>query len=574
MPILIDESGESGHIATGRRRRTYGEHAPAVISALLLSTFHLSCSFPFILFFSVSSMPEIPLELVEQILIRADLQTISRCRQVSKGFDQLILSSQAIQYKVELDANGYADGPPGGLPTSERLQALQSLTTAWATMQPTNTVHFPINIRRVLSTPYGLFGDHFVWFTDLEICVMQIPSVYRGIPMKKWTIAPRVVVERLQTFVIDQDQDLFVAVELHNDECTMSLWSLTTGDAYTNATKQTFSLDVGVGHGHPTSCGFGPIDIYDSFIGVLFYSNIQGGEEADELESLFLYNWKTGELITRIHGPRMHFSFLTEKHLLLTYAHNLTPVPDNRTAVLSVIDLETLVDAGARDYEIPDLKPVCELHSPEFYHADDMCPSFESRRSRRNAYSLRVPFYRGEDRILAWVMTMSWAHTAILLRTSTIMDFIHSVEKGDLEKGHKFAWEDWATKCCGIFYDRDEDFTPKACGTNVVTITPVDVVIPDNTSSIALFDFASGRAKRLRSDDRRSEPAGSLWHRHDAFKYQVHYRGTLETRCPARRLGIPERILLAERPQDVLLGDHCIIIVDMDESQPFRMVSF
>jgi len=107
------------------------------------------------------SLDDVPNELLEHILWETDAQTTTRCRQVSKRFNDLISTSISLQYKIELAMACLQDGPPGEMTISERLQALRTRRAAWASGKFTDDGTCNPKHRNWVFT-----GTHFAWMRD------------------------------------------------------------------------------------------------------------------------------------------------------------------------------------------------------------------------------------------------------------------------------------------------------------------------------------------------------------------------------------------------------------------------
>ncbi|KAH8111595.1 hypothetical protein DFH11DRAFT_1690281 [Phellopilus nigrolimitatus] len=73
----------------------------------------------------------IPPEIVVTVFSNLDWRTLVRCSVVCRFWRQLIRETLALQYKIELGANGVDDGPAGGLSVTERMRLLLERRRAW-----------------------------------------------------------------------------------------------------------------------------------------------------------------------------------------------------------------------------------------------------------------------------------------------------------------------------------------------------------------------------------------------------------------------------------------------------------
>jgi len=180
-------------------------------------------------------MQSLPNEILELILFCTDAQDLVRCFQVSQRFSDLISDSISLQYKIELALNGMVDGPSGGMNVSERLQALRTRKTAWASQQFAGTRTFTVS-----QYEWAFTGTHFAHLklqTSLELEIIQIPCNISGITESSWTLPIAVSSEQIvQGFTIDGSQDLLVLIKGRRElEWTMEARSLATGYRHPDA---------------------------------------------------------------------------------------------------------------------------------------------------------------------------------------------------------------------------------------------------------------------------------------------------------------------------------------------------
>ena len=105
-----------------------------------------------------------------------------------------------------------ADGPPGGLITSERLELLRSYETSWKNIQWSE--HHTFSYPEGPPSRWKLYGN--VWAHCIArnaIDFVQFPSRLRGIPMRQWTLTFDFDV---RDFNMDPSQDLLVIIESIN----------------------------------------------------------------------------------------------------------------------------------------------------------------------------------------------------------------------------------------------------------------------------------------------------------------------------------------------------------------------
>ncbi|KAH8096653.1 hypothetical protein BXZ70DRAFT_945543 [Cristinia sonorae] len=275
----------------------------------------------------MTSIQELPNELLEKIFYEADVQNTTRSQQVSKQFHDVIVVSALIQYKIALINEGFEDRThsPEGRSIGERLDSLRSRRSAWRMLQPT--------ARRKITIPrYSLHLEtrsHFAWADGLnakQLHVLQIPSVYRGLQEKEWVVklpGVRLVDERFAA--MEPDEDL-LAIDTNSDEqWFISLRSLTTGEDHPDARIPELPPIV-IGH----LGGLGRLSVSGNYLALDRF------EDRGDYRYLHIYNWKTGELLFLCDGQYEPFE-LIDQYVLI--AHSSV---DGEFTVVSVIDLPTL----------------------------------------------------------------------------------------------------------------------------------------------------------------------------------------------------------------------------------------
>jgi len=85
---------------------------------------------------SPSTLLALPLDLLEQILLRLDAQDIRTCALLSKEFNIFIRSSIVLQHLIACHAAGVVDNPHCKLSYAERYEALSKREKAWCRFQP------------------------------------------------------------------------------------------------------------------------------------------------------------------------------------------------------------------------------------------------------------------------------------------------------------------------------------------------------------------------------------------------------------------------------------------------------
>lgn len=130
-----------------------------------------------------STLLALPLDLLEQILLRMDAQDIRTCTLLSKGFNIFIRSSVVLQYLIACHAAGVVDNQRCKLPYAERHEALLKREKAWCRFQPVFTKTFdvpnelPFGIHKLTAGVFLLVDDNH---RDLHYCTL--PSTPDEVP--------------------------------------------------------------------------------------------------------------------------------------------------------------------------------------------------------------------------------------------------------------------------------------------------------------------------------------------------------------------------------------------------------
>jgi hypothetical protein len=169
---------------------------------------------------------QLPTELILNVLDELDLRTLLLCKGVSSWlefavlpelncvlqvccFFRNVISETAIfQYKIELFVNGMVDGPPDGLDVATRLDRLVRRQAAWDNLKCTEDK----SVDMLAGSVWELYGGVLAQATRREFLTFrQLPSQYRGISERVWTVDVSQI--DLRDFTFDNAQDLLVIAE-------------------------------------------------------------------------------------------------------------------------------------------------------------------------------------------------------------------------------------------------------------------------------------------------------------------------------------------------------------------------
>ncbi|KAH8102114.1 hypothetical protein BXZ70DRAFT_54128 [Cristinia sonorae] len=506
----------------------------------------------------MASIQDLPNELLEKILLSADLQSVSRCLQVSKTLNGVVTGSTAIQYKLELALEGLQDGLTGRWSTSERLQALRDRREAWKTMKPTS-----IHVFLAHAVPWRTTTRSHVTWTDLDsrqFHVLQIPSAHRRIPEKEWVIEESIInTLRAEDLVYDPDQDLLAMLEASHHGAdlnwVLALRSLTTGQPHPKAPSPVLPTNIDISHW----------DISGS--GVLLFGDYVGAHTQGFAKRFVLYNWKTGrELLNIASSEAFCYAFLSHQYLLIPHA-GLDQ--DCKTVMLSVIDLGSL---PFRDemIGIEDLASlsVCRLALPEmgglpfgpFQLGTSVSPP-------RPWHMLDVPFSPdSKDGMISITAHYDNGETpTVVIPLSVILRCIESGKPF-------FSWEEWGPTNSRLVSAEYIDMLPQANEMTAVIQEPVITYNPDSalpmdftvSVSTRLYNF---RSRKIRKHICEGSPApfafsdhSSYGHAGDGHNYPIVT--TLPGIYQELRREMMKRHADDNKPMwDLVLGDDSIICI-------------
>ncbi|KIL63043.1 hypothetical protein M378DRAFT_732193 [Amanita muscaria Koide BX008] len=131
----------------------------------------------------------LPSELVEQILLLLDTESVLTCRLVNREFNKIIQSSTLLQYFLACKAAGVIDNPQSPLSCIERLEALKKREDAWRKLKPVFEMTISVKHQTASSISRSTEGVYFLSdenLKDLNYC--HLTSFPQDNP--RWTKIP------------------------------------------------------------------------------------------------------------------------------------------------------------------------------------------------------------------------------------------------------------------------------------------------------------------------------------------------------------------------------------------------
>ncbi|KAH8101760.1 hypothetical protein BXZ70DRAFT_1007009 [Cristinia sonorae] len=392
---------------------------------------------------------DLPNEILEKILLQTDLTTISQCRyisKVSKAFNEVISGSISILYKLELAVDGFQDGNIDGMNVAERLEALRSRRSAWAAMQPAFKRKITMGRHALVDITRG----HFAWLDDEKaLHVLQIPSVFRGIPEKEWVVQGAVggiLANARSRASMDPDEDILLIAEHRRDlnRWVLSIRSLTTGEHRPEAEEAdlpSFIADWGA-ELKPT--------VYRDYVGLEY---VEDKDYNDEFYR-YIYNWKTGEVLLSLYGDAVDFTFVSEEYLLVLLANPKSGYAYPEAAI-SVIHLPTFAPTAHSRRVMTDLSQLqkiatVQLVLPDCEHHDLAYAQYRGCKitaaPTRPWQRLRATFHPavpGDQNIVIHTGCYGEEGCALILPWSAIRQ---GIEKGREEQRSLLKWPEWGPR--------------------------------------------------------------------------------------------------------------------------------
>lgn len=120
----------------------------------------------------------------------------------------MIDDTASAQYSIELAATGMEDGPPSSIGAADRLDKLRRHRAAWDELKWAQNKSVPMSTGQV----WELYGNVLAQAQgDRTIIFRQLPSRYRGIEEREWTISN--LGFDIRDFGMEPSQDLLVLIE-------------------------------------------------------------------------------------------------------------------------------------------------------------------------------------------------------------------------------------------------------------------------------------------------------------------------------------------------------------------------
>ncbi|KAJ7127882.1 hypothetical protein C8R44DRAFT_778953 [Mycena epipterygia] len=405
----------------------------------------------------VLSFADIPLDLIPEILIFLDAKSLLSCSLVCRLWHDIVTSSPALQYAIELWADGLVPGDSGTLTPAETLAALHERRRAWKNMQWTTQNIVPIESLMTCHA-YELAGGVFAQQTHgPDFMSVSLPSILQAPDKATATHTIAINPDHFEDFAIDPSQDLLAI--LHQPP---------TGDAHLECRTLSscgphplapigllsFALDR-----DPIIPRTLTIQIVDDIIAVFFPKPIQ----------LVLFNWRAGLIITELRDVESptasDFHFLTSRSYILT-----RNMDSGRIEIYSFAGDRSDVPTHVTTLQLPELAPDI-IYVTIFVHSGPFCAKPMSG----------VPFSTSnEDRVYLLMLHYNYGEVFRL--------FVHHRTLQKYALAHLggaptvVPWEEWGPHGSRMLPGRDHRWLRHVHGERVA--------LPcDNSTFVQILDF-------------------------------------------------------------------------------------
>ncbi|KAH9018313.1 hypothetical protein EDB84DRAFT_1276248 [Lactarius hengduanensis] len=266
----------------------------------------------------------LPVKILSEILVLLDYLSILRCSAACRQLHALVSASLHLQYRIELAAEGFIDGPPGGPASTAaaRMNLLLERRVAWRLMRPRRRAAVALAGR---CHAYELAGGLFAKAVEEHGAARRLVASWLPSNSADET---RLVVDdlgvRIKDFALDTAQDLIVLLE-HPAAAGLSA---SPSAAYAGADIRVHlrKLSAGAVVPHPAAkvsvlCRRARGPVHGCMIQIV--EDVVGMYLLMPLPGVLIWNWMTGEELVFIHGDQAperiwDFSFLSPRACMVT----------------------------------------------------------------------------------------------------------------------------------------------------------------------------------------------------------------------------------------------------------------
>ncbi|KAI0259296.1 hypothetical protein BC834DRAFT_907059 [Gloeopeniophorella convolvens] len=247
----------------------------------------------------------LPDDLIFGILEDADYKTLMSCRQCCRRLRDIIDGYPKLQYTIELASTGMCPGASDGLSAREGVNKLRALRTAWKTSQWSPPGAFS-HLAQWSAFDAAVSGNTLVLRKDFSggiatFMVQRFPSEIRGIPEQHWELK---LTFPAYFICADESQDLLIVTS----GADIHVLTLSTGQRHPLITASD-ALDTSGIH---SSC---KVYVYGNLLAAVPSAR----SEPRELDTIWIWNWKTARLVTKLCGSfDGSFAFLNTRYVVIS----------------------------------------------------------------------------------------------------------------------------------------------------------------------------------------------------------------------------------------------------------------
>jgi len=494
----------------------------------------------------------LPNELLEQVFLCSDLQTVARCKQVSKRINNLISQSTRLQYMIELaldNLDNYYSEDSALSATEERLRTLSQRREAWRS----------INLKAggVFRSDVGVTsftGTHFAWFNPPDkLNIVQLPSPFRGILEKCWCIegihGDRSSGQILE-MTMDPEQDLLVLIYIKGTARSIHFRSLNTGVVHPCAHRPIWDIT------YTSYNSTDSLNIHNEYLAMY-------GTSPSNISVVEVFNWKTGVLVLNLnHKTACAQRFLTDRYLIIAHGRD----KPTEALTLSVLDMSTFGHCAESDsVPLSSLDRICMLQFPKS-HRPPADVGSDNSLQRLDPNSI---YFHGHEQLLTFTFFHEYPRgseeTTVHIPISTVLTCV----KNATEDRRVFPWEEWGPPGCHLF--RSDQ---KICRSNGIFALHTEELDLKSFSSrslkISLYDFGQRGYRKDTVDisSRRVSTGGEFFPGWRYYGLSAAFCSqNINTSLPARHQRFTVELEHdCDQLDDVWIGDNSIVITYFLES--------